>query len=168
MSGRSPDEHSAEPNDAYPYARAWNYTLWLLGRQAYTTGQLRDKLTRKGATDETVSRVLEKLVELKLVDDALYAETFVRTRSRTKGAIRLRQELFHKGVAEPLVEKAVGGLGEAAQLESATALAQKNLWRWKGEPRERYAKAYAFLARRGFPVDVVRGALEQTFTSDED
>jgi regulatory protein len=156
------------PPDAYPYERAWSYTLWLLGRQAYTTGQLRDKLTRKGATDETVGRVLEKLTDLKLVDDALYAEAFVRTRSRTKGAIRLRQELFHKGVAEPLVEKAVGGLDEAAQLGSAVALAQKNLWRWKGEPRERYAKAYAFLARRGFPVDVVRGALEQTFAADED
>ena len=147
----------------YPYERAWNYTLWLLGRQAYTTGQLRDKLTRKGATEDTVTEVLAKLAELKLVDDALYAEAFVRTRSRNKGAIRLRQELFRKGVAEPLVDKAVGELDEATQLESALVLAEKNLWRWKGEPRERYAKAYAFLARRGFPVDVVRGALEQTF-----
>lgn len=152
----------------YPYERAWNYALWLLGRQAYTTGQLRDKLTRKGASDETVTRVLEKLTDLKLVDDALYAEAFVRTRSRTKGAVRLRQELFRKGVAEGLVDRAVGGLDEATQLESAVALAQKNLWRWKGEPRERYAKAYAFLARRGFPVDVVRGALERTFAAGED
>ena len=140
--------------------------LWLLGRQAYTTGQLKDKLGRKGATEETVAKVLEKLTELKLVDDALYAEAFVRSRSRNKGAIRLRQELFRKGVAEPLVDKAVGELGEAAQLESALALAEKNLWRWKGEPRERYAKAYAFLARRGFPVEVVRGVLEQTFLDD--
>lgn len=158
---------SEPPPDAYPYERAWNYTLWLLGRQAYTTGQLRDKLRRKGATDETVERVLGRLVDLKLVDDALYAETFVRTRSRNKGALRLRQELFHKGVAEALVEKAVGGLDEKTQLESALALTEKNLWRWKGEPRERYAKAYAFLARRGFPVDVVREALAQAF-SDED
>ena len=156
----------SRPPDEYPYERAWNYVLWLLGRQAYTTGQLKDKLGRKGATEETVAKVLEKLTELKLVDDALYAEAFVRSRSRNKGAIRLRQELFRKGVAEPLVDKAVGELGEAAQLESALALAEKNLWRWKGEPRERYAKAYAFLARRGFPVEVVRGVLEQTFLDD--
>ena len=153
--------------DAYPYERAWNYVLWLLGRQTYTTGQLKDKLTRKGATEETVTRVLSKLLELKLVDDALYAETFVRTRSRNKGAIRLRQELFRKGVAEPLVDKAVGNLDETTQLESAVALAEKNRWRWKGEPREQYTKAYAFLARRGFPVDVVRGALEKTFADEE-
>ena len=154
--------------DVYPYERAWNYVLWLLGRQAYTTGQLKDKLTRKGATEETVTRVLGKLLELKLVDDALYAETFVRSRSRNKGAIRLRQELFRKGVAEPLVDKAVGNLDEGVQLDAAVTLAQKNRWRWKGEPREQYAKAYAFLARRGFPVDVVRGALEQAFSSNED
>jgi regulatory protein len=148
--------------DAYPYARAWSYALWLLGRQAYTTGQLRDKLARKGASADTTERVLAKLTELKLVDDALYAETFVRTRSAAKGTIRLRQELFHKGVAAPLVDRAVGALDEAAQLESASALAQKNLWRWRGEPRARYAKAYAFLARRGFPADIVREALEQS------
>lgn len=152
--------------DEYPYERAWNYTLWLLGRQAYTTGQLKDKLVRKGAAESTITKVLEKLTELKLVDDALYAETFVRTRSRNKGAIRLRQELFRKGVAEPLVDKAVGELDEDTQLESAAALAQKNLWRWKGEPRERYAKAYAFLARRGFPAEVVRAALEQIFADE--
>ena len=154
--------------DAYPYERAWNYVLWLLGRQAYTTGQLKDKLTRKGATEETVTRVLDKLLELKLVDDALYAETFVRSRSRNKGAIRLRQELFRKGVPEGLVDQAVENLDETPQLESAVALAEKNRWRWKGEPRAQYAKAYAFLARRGFPVEVVRGALEQAFTPNED
>ena len=155
------------PPDEYPYERAWNYTLWLLGRQAYTTGQLRDKLGRKGAAEETITKVLDKLLELKLVDDALYAEAFVRSRSRSKGAIRLRQELFRKGVAEPLVDKAVGELDEATQLGAALSLAQKNLWRWQGEPRQRYAKAYAFLARRGFPVDVVREALAQTLAEPE-
>ena len=153
--------------DEYPYARAWNYALWLLGRQAYTTGQLKDKLNRKGAAEETVTKVLDKLLELKLVDDALYAEAFVRSRSRSKGAIRLRQELFRKGVVEPLVDKAVGELDEATQLGAALSLAQKNLWRWKGEPRQRYAKAYAFLARRGFPVEVVREALGQALAEPE-
>ena len=153
--------------DEYPYARAWNYALWLLGRQAYTTGQLKDKLNRKGAAEDTVTKVLDKLLELKLVDDALYAEAFVRSRSRSKGAIRLRQELFRKGVAEPLVDKAVGELDEATQLGAALSLAQKNLWRWKGEPRQRYAKAYAFLARRGFPVEVVREALGQALAEPE-
>ena len=158
---------SDQPPSEYPYERAWNYTLWLLGRQAYTTGQLKDKLIRKGATEATVTRVLSKLTELKLVDDALYAEAFVRSRSRSKGAIRLRQELFRKGVAAPLVDKAVGELDESTQLETALSLTQKNLWRWQGEPRERYAKAYAFLARRGFPLEVVRGALGQTFADDQ-
>lgn len=158
----------SEPQpESYPYERAWSYTLWLLGRQAYTTGQLRNKLKRKEATDETIERVLRKLTELKLIDDALYAEAFIRTRSRNKGALRLRQELVHKGVDKALVEKAVGELDEDTQLASALALTEKNLWRWKGERRERYAKAYAFLARRGFPGDVVRGALERTFAEED-
>ena len=111
--------------------------------------------------------MLEKLTELKLIDDALYAQSFVRTRSRNKGSLRLRQELFQRGVAEPLVEQALGALDEATQLDSAAAIAEKNLWRWKGEPRERYAKAYAFLTRRGFPADVVRGALGRIFAEED-
>lgn len=150
------------PEDAYPYERAWNYALWLLGRQAYTGAQIEQKLVRKGATPETVERVLAKLIDLKFLDDALYAEAYVRSRSRNKGPLRLRQELFHKGVDEGLVEKALGTLEARAQIETALALLEKNLWRWKGEPRERYAKAYAFLARRGYPVDVVREALERS------
>lgn len=159
---------NAEATPEYPYERAWSYTLWLLGRQAYTTGQLRDKLSRKGASAETVTRVLDKLKELKLVDDALFAEAFVRTRGRIKGSNRIRQELFQKGVPETLVDQAVAGLDETTQLGSATALAEKNRWRWKGEPREQYSKAYAFLARRGFPGDVVRGALERAFSERDE
>lgn len=146
----------------YPFKRAWNYVLWLLGRQAYTGAQLEKKLEQKGATPETIRQVLEKLTELNLIDDALYAESYIRSRGRNKGTLKLRQELFHKGVAEALVEQALGQLGEAAQVEAALALLEKNLWRWKGEPRERYAKAYAYLARRGYPVDVVKGALEKS------
>jgi regulatory protein len=150
------------PKDAYPYERAWNYALWLLGRQAYTGAQLREKLVRKGAAPETVARVLARLTELTLLDDAHYAEAYVHSRSRNKGALKLRQELLYKGVREELVEKALGTLEGSAQVEAARALLAKNLWRWRGEPRERYAKAYAFLARRGFPVDVVKAALERS------
>jgi regulatory protein len=150
------------PKDAYPYERAWNYALWLLGRQAYTGAQLREKLVRKGATPETVERVLARLTALKLLDDTYYAEAYVRSRSGSKGPLKLRQELLYKGVHEELVEKALGTLTASAQVEAARSLLAKNLWRWRGEPRERHAKAYAFLARRGFPVDVVKAALEHS------
>jgi len=153
-------------SEAYPYERAWNYALWLLGRQAYTEAQLREKLTRKGANPETIERVIAKLGDLKLVDDALYAETYVRTRGRTKGSVRLRGDLFRKGVPEPLALKALETLDDEAQVEAAVALLEKNLWRWKGEPRARYAKAYAYLARRGYPVEVVKEALERVFISE--
>ncbi len=152
-------------DNGYDAKRAWNYALWLLGRQSYTGAQVAKKLAGKGATPETIEQVLGKLAELKLIDDALYAESYVRSRSRNKGALRLRQELFHKGVAEGLVEKALGELDEAAQVETALSLLKKNLWRWKGEPRERYAKAYAYLARRGYPVEVAREALGRSSLS---
>ncbi len=161
MSDTSHDSH----DNGYDAKRAWSYALWLLGRQSYTGAQVAKKLAGKGATPETIEQVLDKLAELKLIDDALYAESYVRSRSRNKGALRLRQELFHKGVAEGVVEKALGELDEVAQVEAARALVEKNLWRWKGEPRERYAKAYTYLARRGYPVEVAREALGRSSLS---
>ena len=51
------------------------------------------------------------------------------------------------------------------QVESATVLLEKNAWRFKNkdpqkdDPRKNRAKAYAYLARRGFTGDVVKEAL---------
>ena len=144
----------------YTYERAWNYVLWLLGRQSYTKAQLAKKLERKEATPEIIERVLEKLERLHFVDDALYAENYIRARKRKKGPLALKQELYQKGVPGKLIAPAIEELGEEEQVQAALTLVEKQAWRWKGEPFERRSKAYAYLARRGYPGDVVKRVLE--------
>lgn len=144
----------------YTYERAWNYVLWLLGRQSYTKAQLAKKLERKEATPDIIERVLEKLERLHFVNDALYAENYIRARKRKKGPLALKQELYQKGVPGKLIVPAIEELGEEEQVQAALTLVEKQAWRWKGEPFERRSKAYAYLARRGYPGDVVRRVLE--------
>ena len=152
----------------YTYERSWNYVLWLLGRKAYTKAQLRKKLITKEAEPEVVERVMTRLEELKFVDDAGFAQMYVRGRQRRKGRIALKRELFQKGVAEEIVEKTLEPLEEEGQITTAAAILEKNAWRFnKDDARKNYAKAYAFLARRGFTSDVVRGALEQAKWEDD-
>ena len=147
----------------YTFERSWNYVLWLLSRRAYTVKQLRDKLGNKEALPDDIDRVIEKLIERKFVDDEAYADMYVRSRQRNKGPIKLRQELFHKGVAEDIVDKTVASLDTETQLETSADLLERNAWRFKKDDRRKnYAKAYAFLARRGFGSDVVKLALEQS------
>ena len=143
--------------------------LWLLGRKSYTVKQLRDKLKRKEAEAEVIDQVIARLIELKFVDDAAYAESFVRNRQKKKGRIALRQELFQKGISETVVDETLADLDTDGQIESATTLLEKNAWRFrKDELHKNRSKAYAFLARRGFTGDVVREALERVNLSLED
>ncbi|HEX7022707.1 MAG TPA: regulatory protein RecX [Trueperaceae bacterium] len=164
------DNKNPDTQEAYPYARAWNYVLWLLGRRAYTLAQLREKLRKKEATAETIEQVARRLEELKLVDDRAYAEMYVQSRRHRKGRIALRRELVRKGVPEPLIEAALAPLETEGQIEAALTVLEKEAWRFtKDDPRKNAAKAFAFLARRGFTSDVAKEALERsTLNQGED
>lgn len=147
----------------YSFDRAWNYVLWLLGRQGYTIKQLRDRLTRKGAAPEDIDTIITRLQELKYVDDAQYAESYVHSRKTRKGPIALKQELYQKGVPEAVIEHTIESLDENEQHQAAKALLEKQRWRLeRAEPQKRWGKAYAFLARRGFPSDIVKAVLEES------
>jgi SOS response regulatory protein OraA/RecX len=53
-------------------------------------------------------------------------------------------------------------LDEETEVASAKALLEKQLPKFqKAEPRQRYGKTYAFLARKGFSSDSIRQVLEE-------
>ena len=144
----------------WSYQRTWSYVLWLLGRRAYATGELARKLGQKGVEAPVIDRVLARLIELDLVDDETYAEMYVRNRKGEKGQRVLRQELRFKGIEESLIDSTLEPL-EDVQAEAASALLKKHGWRFQGgDPRRDRARAYAFLARRGFPGEAVQAALD--------
>lgn len=152
---------------AYDYDRAISYTLWLLGRRDYSEKELRDRLARKGAEPADVDRVIERLADLGLVDDAKYAAAFVRSRRRKKGAFAIRRELRRKGIEGMAADRALEPLTEDAQLATAVRLLDKHAWRFAAADDRARARAYAFLARRGFPPDVAGAALRTCELFDE-
>ena len=162
------ERKSKKKPKVYDAQRSWNYALWLLSRRAYTAREIRDKLVKKEATPEVVEETLARLIERKFVNDAEYAAMYVRSRKTQKGPLVLRQALFRKGVSEEVVSDTLLELDEDSQSETATDLLTKNVWRFnKDDPRKNYAKAYAFLARRGFGSDVVKRAIEASGIFDE-
>ncbi|MBX3144764.1 MAG: RecX family transcriptional regulator [Trueperaceae bacterium] len=163
--------------------QAWEYLLLLLGRQSYTLAELRRKLERRGAAD-LADELLERLVELRLADDAAYSEQYVSSRRSARGRLALAQELWRRGVEADLVSSEVGKLTPAQQLAAAVGLLEKSAWRYKpatdtdltdertaSEAKHRAkAKAFAFLARRGFDAETAAQALAGVgwFESGED
>ena len=148
--------------------RAWEYALQLLGRQAYSAAELERRLLRRSLDPEHAARVVARLIELRLLDDAGYAGAYVRSRRSAKGPIALRQELRRKGVDERHVEAALAEEGSDDPVATALALLQRNAWRYQGvacaddaSAQAARRRALAFLARRGFEPDTASEALER-------
>lgn len=144
-------------------SRAWNYCLWLLSRRAYSEAELLERMQRKETAPETAQRVLERLRGYGFVDDAAFTGQFVRSRSTKYGRLRLRGDLLRKGIGEDLIDSELAALSDEEQEEAAFSLLERNAWRFRRSAdvqRER-ARAWAFLARRGFPPPAVSRAVER-------
>jgi regulatory protein len=155
--------------------RAWDYALSLLGQRARTAAEMRERLRRRSLPDAETERVVERLEELGLLDDRAFAEAYVRTRAESRGRLGLRRELQRKGLAEEVVDDALAERTDDDEARAAVALLRKQAWRFRAaheDDRERAAaarsRAYALLARRGFPPDAARGAVEAVLGAHDD
>jgi SOS response regulatory protein OraA/RecX len=148
--------------------RAWNYTLWLLGRRAHTEGELRERLQRKEAEPDVITHTITRLKELGLIDDAAFTAGFIRSRSSRHGRLRLQQDLRRRGVAAEVISRGVEQLDDAGQAAAALEILRKYAWRFEKDvdAHRKRARAFAFLARRGFTVDAARQAVED-FLAEE-
>ena len=147
------------PQEPYDFERALGYALWLLGRRAYSRAEVQRKLLTK-TNAEVTEHVLERLDELNLVDDDAYAKRLIETQKQRKGERALKQTLKQRGVPETIIDATLETISTAEQVTVARGLLEKHRWRFKGDEQARRRKAYAFLARRGFSVDVVNEVLE--------
>jgi regulatory protein len=146
--------------------RAREAALNLLSFRPRTRVEMQRRLREKGYAAEVVERCVGELVERKLIDDASFAESFVRDRIRLRprGRQLMVQELRSKGVdwdtAAATVDELCGQEG-VAEVDLARQAAAK--WAPRaGENRLRARRRlYNFLARRGFGADAARQVVEE-------
>ncbi|MFO7637740.1 MAG: RecX family transcriptional regulator [bacterium] len=142
-------------------SRAKEYAALLLSYRARTEKEMQERLARKGFAPDIVAAAMDRLRELRLLDDEQYARDFTRDRVTIgrKGKWNVRGELMKRGVARKAIEAA---LAEAPdELAVARDLAARYRQRHaRLEPEVLRRRLYAMLARRGFSPDVIRPALE--------
>jgi regulatory protein len=147
--------------------RARESALSLLSHRPRAAEELRRRLVRKGFGEEVAEATVEKLGGAGLVDDAAFAEGFVRDRVRLRphGRRRLRQELRARGVDEETAGAAIEEVVGGEEGESEVELARRAAARWRPRPGEDPGRArrrlHGFLARRGFGGDAIRAVLEE-------
>jgi regulatory protein len=136
-----------------PVQRARDACLRLLTARPRTKAELRQALLRKGIEEEVADQVLARLDEVGLVDDAAFAELWVRSRHTHQGLGRraLATELRRKGVADEIAAEAVATVDADAEEDRARQLVRKRLRSLGGaDEASRVRKLVGMLARRGY------------------
>ena len=147
--------------------QARNLCLSLLTARARTRAELEGQLTKRGYPDDVCARVLDRLAKVGLVDDADFAEQWVRSRrvNAGKGKRALAAELRTKGVDDDVIAAALADIDAGAERQRAEQLVRDKLRREKlGDDDTKIARRLVgMLARRGYSqtmaFDVVKGEL---------
>lgn len=156
-------------------AKVRHRALLLLDHRARSRHELRERLVALELVPDNsiVDEVLDDLTRSKLIDDATFAEEWVRVRHERRGKSRrvLDKELRDKGVAQPLRQAALEQVDDEDEEAVARRLAEKKARSIKNIPED-YAerdkmlrRILGVLARRGFSqsmsMRIARAALAQ-------
>ncbi|GMY30849.1 regulatory protein recx [Fagus crenata] len=151
---------------------AENLAIKLLATRAFTAVEMRKRLYGKKFSPDTVEAVINDFRRRGYINDSLYAETFSRSRwsNSSWGPIRIKRELWRKGVSKVDAENAVKLVfeqGESGDHESSLGLskpsmdhlfiqASKQWLRGQDVPKEkRKSRIIHWLQYRGFNWGVI-------------
>jgi regulatory protein len=129
--------------------------LRLLTARARTRAELAGQLAKRGYPDDVSARVLDRLTDVGLVDDAGFAEQWVHSRRANagKGKRALAAELHTKGVDNDVITSVLGGINPAAERGRAEQLVRARLRQENlsdADDARVSRRLVAMLARRGF------------------
>ena len=141
-----------------------NYCFAILARKMYSVSEIENKLRQKTKNSNYIESVINDLKRLKLLDDAEYAEVYIRSmKNKMKYSWKeIRFRLYQKGITlDP--ENFNSEEIEAYELETALSLAGKKLN--PDSATDKYLKErkkiFDYLFRKGFSMEIINRVLSQ-------
>lgn len=149
-----------------------NIAFFYLKFRPRTIKETRDYLYKKVGTThwshEAVDKVINHLIELKFLDDKIFIDFLVKSRTATKvkGVYAIKQELYRFGVDKELIEEYFSNT-KINEEELAERLLANRWPRLKSLPKQkRFEKALALLQRRGFNYETSKKAIEDLINKE--
>ncbi|MGX7025129.1 recombination regulator RecX [Vagococcus hydrophili] len=136
----------------------YQFALSYLSYQLRSEKEIRDHLKKKEVSSEGIIYVVNKLHEINLLDDLVFAESYVRTVMKTqdKGPQTVKQQLFKKGISEDNIAKALELFTFDEQEEMGMRLAEKALRKYQNKShKEKINKVRQHLFTKGYSGDVI-------------
>jgi regulatory protein len=158
-----PGDPEQELGDPETVTRA--ICLRLLTQRARSRAELADALAKRGVPDDAATRVLDRFVEVGLIDDAALAANLAQAQHRDRGLARraVAAKLRARGLGDE-VDAALTGIDADDERVRAAELVEKRLRSLAGLPPDIQARRLVgLLARKGYSpglaYSVVREAL---------
>ncbi len=139
--------------------RAFN----ILGYHSVSERQLFNKLTEKGADEDTAQRVVDKMRELGLVNDEALLKEKVRQLSQVKkyGEKRIITDLMLKGFSKSDIQNALYELSPDDFSLVCEIIEKKYQSILEDSDIKTRQKVMNALLRRGFSYDVIKSAIQE-------
>lgn len=150
-----------------------------LEARSRSIAEVRRRLTGAGYRADLVEGAIERLVDLGMLDDDVFARAWIesRDRARPRGERAIREELRLKGIDRTVIDavmterrdaatgiQAMSEDPDSAPLSADRIAAERLIARHARslarvtDPRQRRQRAYALLARNGFDPETCRDA----------
>lgn len=146
------------------YRKLLTYALGLLSKRRYTEHGIYLKLKKKDVgTEEDIHKVIERLKELKYINDFSFAEDYIRTRIllNPRGRMVLGLELKRKGIAKDIVSTAI----EEAHIDEVDLadriLKKKERLISKLTKQKKRTKIFSLLTSRGIGIQSIYKVLNR-------
>ena len=139
--------------------------LELLSRRPHSRRELKDKLLRRGVSEEDAEDCMQWLSDRGFLDDEEYAGAVARHyAAKGYGAGRVRSELQRRGIDRELAADTLSDLPDnAGKIDAFLARKLTDV-----NDREAVRKVSAALFRRGFSWEEIRAALRRFDSSIEE
>lgn len=126
---------------------------------------VQDESVSGGLDEKTIARIMQRLTELKFIEDLSFAKFWIeqRTRIKPKALNAIKFELIYKGVSKEIIEQGLKELGKNAtdDLRNAEILVERKMRSLKLLSREkRDQKIIGYLSRRGFDYEIIKRVIK--------
>ena len=138
--------------------RCKNRAMYYLSVSDYSVSALKKKLINAGFTEPFVSKTINRLKELSLLDDMRYCERFVEySREQNLSEREIKEKAKLKGIPFDIIKEVLEKDGKSETERIADLLLKKYINKLENE--QETEKVIAALARKGFRFSDIREAV---------
>lgn len=142
----------------------------LCARSEHCSGEIAEKMRKWGLAAEVQERIIDRLIDLKYIDDERFTKAFVRDKIAYNkwGRRKIEQALWIKKIDKRISQPILDEVKDEEYLEVLRPLMKSKYKTIKAETDyERAMKLIKFAMGRGFTIDLIRQCVDDATMVDD-